>query len=345
MLLYRKWVANLDEKGFQKHEAIKKVKEFTWGLEELGAEEPVANPLDFLFSYNTSNIAHSKSYFIPPKIPFGDFQIVKESLCFPSSITTRYKENNTAVFHYYPVKNSRGVIVVIPHWNAEGEKYDRIAQKLNKLKYSTIRMVLPFHAERGDGTRESSTRMVSANIGLTLLAMQQSVRDVLSCVDWLDSSEHKNIGIFSSSIGSCVGFLAAAHDSRISSFFANHMSSYFGDVVWTGVSTQHIKKSLENRITSEDLRKCWALNSPQFFVSQLVLNNKNLKFFIMAGKYDSTFELGLTLKIFDELDKFGFHYRKMVLPCGHYSLGNYWFKYIDAFQLGKFFIKTLRSHS
>jgi len=340
MNLYQKWIAKLDEKGFMKHKAIKKVKEFNWGLKDFSIEELVNNPLDFFLVYNTRNILNSKSYFFPPKLSASDYYLKQNILSFPSTISTNYEENNTAFFNYYPVDKSRGVIIVIPHWNAEGERYDRIARQLNKIKYSTIRMVLPFHGQRGNGSPETSTRMVSANIGLTLLALQQSVRDVLSCVDWLEMVGYKNIGILSSSIGSCIGFLTAAHDSRVNCLFANHMSSFFGDVVWTGISTQHIKKSLVNKISKEDLRKCWALNSPFFFVHQLIQNNKNLKLFIMSGRYDSTFEYDLTLQIFNELDKSQFKYQKMILPCGHYSLGNLWFKYIDAYQIARFFIQA-----
>jgi dienelactone hydrolase len=343
MSIYLNWIKKLEAKGFEKHEKIKIVKEFSWGLEALGITEQIKDPLKFYKDYNKRNIAESSSYFIPPKLTLKDFQSDNTSLRFQSSINTSFKENDTALFNYYPIEDAKGVIIVIPHWNAEGDRYDKIARYLNKLNYSTLRMVLPFHVGRDDKTPESSTRMVSANIGLTLLAMQQGVRDLISSIDWLYETGQKNIGILSSSIGSCVGFLAAAHDNRIKAFFANHMSSYFGDVVWDGYSTKHISQSVSQKISQDDLRLCWSLNSPQCFIPQLMKYNKELKLFIMAGEHDTTFPPKLTEKIIKALNKAGLDYQKMILPCGHYSLGNYWFKYIDAFQIGRFFLKNLNN--
>ncbi len=341
MKSYRNWIANLDDIGFKKHEKIKFVREFSWGLNYLGLDENYSDPLKAVIDFNIKNIAAGNDYYIPPKLTLKDFYQSNNKLSFESTIKSNFKNNDVAIFNYFPVQNPKGVIIVVPHWNAEGDRYDKIAKLLNKLNYSTLRMVLPFHYGRDDGTITSSTRMVSSNIGLTLLSMQQSVRDLLSSIDWLYAKGLTNIGILSSSIGSCVGFLAAAHDPRIKAFFANHMSSYFGDVVLTGASTQHIAKSISGNISPEDLRQCWALNSPQYFVTDLMKYNKELKMFIMAGKYDTTFPIELTELIIDELNKSGFKYQKMILPCGHYSLGNYWFKYIDAFQIGRFFLKHL----
>jgi hypothetical protein len=247
---------------------------------------------------------------------------------------------------YYPVKDKHSIIIVVPHWNAPPESYDKICLQLQKIKFPCLRMTLPYHDTRGNGEKESSTLMVSPNIGRTIQAMQQSVRDILSSIDWLENQGYRNIGIMGASIGSCCGFIAACHDPRVNGFFANLMSSYFGDVVVTGISTKHIKDSFDKhnlevaeelKITDPMVHEALMLNSPIAFVDKIRLYNPKLKQFIMSGKYDTTFLFRLTKLILDDYKLNGINFKSIVLPCGHYSLGKYWFKYIDGWYIYRFF--------
>ncbi len=49
--------------------------------------------------------------------------------------------------------------------------------------------------------------------------------------------------------------LVSAHDERISVNVFNHCSTYVADVVWAGLSTQHIRQSLEANIDLDTLRR------------------------------------------------------------------------------------------
>ena len=62
--------------------------------------------------------------------------------------------------------------------------------------------------------------------------------DTRACIDWLVQQGYERIGILGTSLGSCVAFIAAAHDPRVRVGIFNHVSMYFSDVVWTGLSTQ-----------------------------------------------------------------------------------------------------------
>ena len=346
MNYYEKWIKELEEKGFLTHADIKTVHKFDWGLEYLGLEANAPNPYEAISKFSEHYINNSSDFFIPPKLNVGSFKMDGDILTFPSSINTSLGNNNIVKMQYYPVENKKFVIIVVPHWNAPVATYDKICLMLQKINLPCLRMTLPFHDTRGNGEKESSTLMVSANIGSTIQAMQQSVRDILSSIDWLESQGFSKIGILGSSIGSCSGFMAACHDKRVTGFFANHMSSYFGDVVWTGRSTVHIRKSFDtyneqcnekSKITQEMIKMVWMLNSPIAFVDKIKLFNPGLKQFIVSGKYDTTFPPELTQQIIEAFKQSKVNFTYKILPCGHYSLGKYWFKYIDGFYLFRFF--------
>ena len=65
--------------------------------------------------------------------------------------------------------------------------------------------------------------------------------------DWLFQRGYRRVGILGTSVGSCIGFLTFAHDERFSTGVFIHVSSFFADVVWNGLSTTHVRKSLRRR--------------------------------------------------------------------------------------------------
>ncbi|MFZ4523870.1 MAG: hypothetical protein ACOYNC_19365 [Bacteroidales bacterium] len=340
---------------------MKTVHDFEWGMEYLGLDFEDHKSYDAVLDYTERNLAQSDVFFTPPKLKEGEYKLEGDILTFPSSIVTKVPKNNLVKMQYYPVENKDVVIVVVPHWNASRETYHKICLMLQKIKFPCLRVTLPYHPSldternmdngRDNGEEESSTMMVSANIGLTIQAMQQSVRDIISSIDWLESQGFRKIGIMGSSIGSCCGFIAACHDRRVKGFFANLMSSNFGDVVWTGISTAHIRKSFDaynrtcekgSEVTQEMIEKVWMLNSPIAFVDKIRIYNPNLQQFIVSGRYDTTFLLKYTLEIIEAYKKHKIRFNNIILPCGHYSLGKYWFKYIDGLCIYKFFSSVLK---
>lgn len=337
MNFYRRWINEKELEGFRVHVGIKKKHAFNWGLEHLGISNKDGDPKELLTRFTKMTLKDSKSYFVPPPISRESYQLVGNHLSFPSTVQSHDETNNTAHCKYFPFKDSKSIIIVVPHWNAPGDKYDKICSRLNKVHFATLRMTLPYHGDRAPMSTNNSVKMVSANIGLTLQALQQCVQDIISAVSWLEMQGYNNIGVMGASIGSCAAFLAAVHDPRIKGFFANLMASYFGDVVWTGISTKHIRESLEGYVTQDELRRYWLLNSPISFIDQLKKYNPNLKQFLMIARYDTTFRYELSEQIVSAYDKENVPFKYAVLPCGHYSLGKYWFKLIDGYYIVKFF--------
>jgi hypothetical protein len=350
MSLVAKWIRRQEEQRAFVHAPFKQDHAFSWGLEHLGLPSTSGDPRCAIADYTENALADSIQYFVPAPLPRDAYRLDGRDLSFPSTISTFDPVNNTAHCRYFPCPGSRNVVLAIPQWNNAGSSYDHLCRFLNHLGHSAIWMSLPFHDRRGgtsraggdDGHQLRSTLMVSADIGLTLRSMQQAVQDAISTVTWLQYQGYERIGLLGASIGSCTAFLAAAHDSRIMGLLANLMSSYFGEVVWAGISTRHVQRSVAPHVDLKSLRSLWLLNSPIAFVPALVRNNPELVQRYVSGRYDSTFPFFLTEKMMEALQDHGVRFEHRVLSCGHYTLGAYWFRYIDASYIWSFFRKLFR---
>ena len=77
------------------------------------------------------------------------------------------------------------------------------------------------------------------------------------------------------SLGSCYAFLAAAMDPRIRVCAFNHASTQFGDVVWTGQSTRHVRSAFEHAGLSQDeVRALFASISPSHYMEAFAESGK-----------------------------------------------------------------------
>src|SRR5207237_5163846 len=99
--------------------------------------------------------------------------------------------------------------------------------------------------------------IVSANVARTIQICRQAVMDARRAVAWLALQGYERIGILGTSLGSCLALLASAHEPRIRAQALNHVSPWFADVVWRGLSMRHVRESLDGNITLEELRDLW----------------------------------------------------------------------------------------
>src|SRR6266536_12261 len=139
---------------------------------------------------------------------------------------------------------------------------------LNRLGISALRLSMPHHDIRRPPEIRRADYAVSANIGRTIDAARQGVLDLRCCLDWLQQQGYEKLGIVGTSLGSCYGFLAAAHDARIEVAAFNHASTYFADVVWHGQTTRHIRQGIEEQIDLDRLRQAWLAVSPMSYFKQ-----------------------------------------------------------------------------
>jgi dienelactone hydrolase len=254
-------------------------------------------------------------------------------LRFTSPVRTPYPENNLVNARWFPVRGRRA-LVLLPHWNADAIAYTSLCRVLNWLGIAVLRLSMPYHDIRRPAETARADYAVSANLGRTLDACRQGVVDVRSCLDWLEQQGYSRLGIAGTSLGSCYAFLSAAHDPRIRVAAFNHASTYFGDVVWHGQSTRHIREGLESRMDAARLRELWAAISPMSYFPQYARWPK--KSLIIYAKYDLTFLPEFSRQVVEEFQRHQLDHKVVELHCGHYSTGETPYKYIDGWQLASF---------
>ena len=254
-------------------------------------------------------------------------------LRFTSPVETPYPENNLANARWFPARGRRAV-VLLPHWNSDALHYTSLCQVLNWLGIAVLRLSMPYHDIRMPAEIDRADYAVSANIGRTLDATRQGVIDVRSCLDWLQAQGYSRLGIVGTSLGSCYAFIATAHDPRIKIAAFNHASTYFADVVWHGQSTRHIRQGLESSITADDLRSVWRAASPMVYFDKF--SRWPRRSLIVYAKYDLTFLPQFSKQVVTEFERHNLDHKVVVLPCGHYTMGETPYKYIDGWHLASF---------
>lgn len=256
-----------------------------------------------------------------------------EFLRFTSPVKSPYRENNLVNARWFPARGRRAV-VLLPHWNSDAISYVSLCRVLNLLGIGVLRLSMPYHDIRMPGEISRADYAVSANIGRTLDATRQGVIDIRCCLDWLEEQGYSRLGVVGTSLGSCLAFIAAAHDPRIRVAAFNHASTYFADVVWHGQSTRHIRQGIEQEIDLEELRKVWLAISPMSFFEQYARWPK--RSLIVYAAYDLTFLPEFSRAIVAEFARHGLDHKVAVLPCGHYTTGETPYKYMDGWHLASF---------
>ena len=274
-------------------------------------------------------------------------------LRFTSPERTQYPENDLVNARWFPAPahkdpaRPKQAIVVLPQWNADAFSHNALCSLFNRMGVSALRLSKPYHDIRRPTELERSDYAVSANIGRTLSACRQAVVDIRCCVDWLEEQGYEHFGVLGTSLGSCYAFLASAHDARIRVNAFNHASTAFGDVVWAGQSTRHIRQGLEEAgLTQERLRALWAAVSPVNYYEKFVgaaVRGPEKKVLVVYADYDLTFPREYSLQVVDAFRRSGVNFEPRVLPCGHYTTGETPYKFIDGWYLGSFVYRAFKA--
>jgi hypothetical protein len=302
---------------------------FEWGTEHLGITSN-GNSATALQDYVSRALRDSESFYTCE--PGTGYEFDGEILKFPSAIETPYPENNTVWGRFFPGGKDLAV-VVLPQWNCKWDGQIQLCRVLQRVGVTSLRLSLPYHHHRKPPYLERSEYLVSPNIGRTIAAIRQAVLDTRRAGNWLLERGYRRIGIVGTSVGSCTGFLAFAHDERFSTGAFIHVSSFFADVVWNGLSTKHVRAGLEESIDLDRLRFLWSPISPYPFIKRLQGNSR--RFLMLSGMYDTTFLPSLTQQGYDEFDRCGIPYQAVWLPCGHYTMGQFPFSAAVGYQVVK----------
>ena len=274
-------------------------------------------------------------------------------LRFTSPERTPYPENDLVNARWFPapphkeVGRRKQAIVILPQWNADAFSHNALATMFNRMGISALRLSKPYHDIRRPTELERSDYAVSANIGRTLSACRQAVVDIRCCIDWLEEQGYEDFGVLGTSLGSCYAFLASAHDKRIRVNAFNHASTAFGDVVWAGQSTRHIRQGLEEAgLTQDRLRALWAAVSPVNFYDKFASvesGGGDKRVLVVYADYDLTFPRQYSLQVIEGFRRAGVNFEQRILPCGHYTTGETPFKFIDGWHLGWFVYRAFKA--
>jgi hypothetical protein len=274
-------------------------------------------------------------------------------LRFTSPERTPYPENDLVNARWYPApahkdpKRPKQAIVVLPQWNADAFGHNALCTMFNRFGVSALRLSKPYHDIRRPSELERSDYAVSANIGRTISACRQAVVDIRCCIDWLEEHGYEHFGVLGTSLGSCYAFLASAHDKRIRVNAFNHASTAFGDVVWAGQSTRHVKQALADAgLTQDRTRALWAAVSPVSFYDKIMrpeVAGADKKVLLVYANYDLTFPKEYSLKVVEAFQRIGLNFELRVLPCGHYTTGETPFKFIDGWYMGSFVWRAFKA--
>jgi hypothetical protein len=262
-------------------------------------------------------------------------------LRFTSPVHTPYPENDRVNARWFPAPphkmagKPKQAIIVMPQWNADAFSHNALCSVFNRFGISALRLSKPYHDIRRPAELARADYAVSANVGRTIVSCRQAVVDIRCCIDWLEQQGYEQFGILGTSLGSCYAFLASALDNRIRVTAFNHASMSFGDVVWTGQSTRHIRAAFEAiGMTQQRLRDVWAAISPSHYMDQFAANPR--KVLLVHATYDLTFLQEYSLQVIENFRRRGLDFVSKVLPCGHYTTGETPYKFMDGWYLGSF---------
>ena len=280
---------------------------------------------------NQAAIARS-DHFFDHQTP-QDFRLEGDMLTFTSHVDTPYERNDTVHAKFFPGKDPKGrAVIVLPHWNSHAAQHEGLCKGIAWFGPSVLRLSLPYHDNRMPPELRRADYAVSSNIARTIDATRQAVLDIRCCLDWFEQQGYSRLGIVGTSLGSCYAFLASAHDARLKANIYNHCSSYVADVVWTGLSTIHIKETLAQHLDLDRLRDMWQCISPVNYMERYAQHPHKKQKFIYT-EYDTTFMPHLSLQILDQVKAHGINHEVVKLPCGHYTMGETPFKYMDGYHI------------
>jgi pimeloyl-ACP methyl ester carboxylesterase len=310
------------------------VRPFEWGLDWIGPDGTFhgAEPAEAVHAWTAAALAQSDAFF--DAAPTDDYQVLDEAgtertIAFPTALVTPHRENNTVYARHFPARSAAGrqrAVLVLPQWNADAQGHVALCRLMARCGLSALRLTLPYHDRRMPPELARADYIVSPNIARTVQVCRQAVLDARRAVAWLAAQGYARIGILGTSLGSCLAMLTASHEPLIRAQALNHISPYFADVIWEGLSTAHVRAGLDGHIDLETLRTMWLPISPLSYIERV----RDKRTLLVYARYDLTFPVTLSRSFVSEFRGRRIPHRVAVLPCGHYSTGVTPFKYADA---------------
>jgi dienelactone hydrolase len=324
------------------------IRPFEWGLDWLPHNgHPIDHPPQAIVRAWVDDVMRdTDAFFTPP--PTRDYQFVAAdaarqergeagTLQFPSALVTPHAANNVVHGRLFTAGDRRRAVVVLPQWNSDAQGHIGLARLFARVGITALRLSLPYHDMRMPPELARADFIVSSNIVRTLQACRQAVLDARRALWWLRDQGYERLGMVGTSLGSCLAMLTSTHEPLVRAQALNHVSPFFADVVWRGLSTAHVRQGLDGHIALDELRELWRPISPWSYLER----SRGKRTLLVYAKYDLTFPVDLSVKLVNEFQRRTIPTDVAVLPCGHYSTGKAPFKFLDGYYLARFLRRNL----
>ncbi|MBV8905285.1 MAG: alpha/beta hydrolase family protein [Acidobacteriia bacterium] len=327
------------ERKLATRDTNRSVRPFEWGTEWLARLQfPRCGEASDLPHFVEEALEDSDRFYAYEKA--RDYKLEGNRLTFRSPVDSGYPENDIVHARWMQAVRDRGrALVILPQWNSGPDGHVGLGKLLNRFGISALRMTMAYHAERKPRETERADYHVSANIGRTIHAARQSVIDTRACLDWLEERGYGRLGVLGTSLGSCMAFIAAAHDARVQVGIFNHVAMYFADVVWTGLSTRHIRDGFGNYLDQMDLRHYWSVISPASFLHRI--ERRPMRSLLVWARHDSSFLPVYSRQVLETFRRMRLPHEVYTLPCGHYTTGQFPFNWMDGLAMCRFAARNL----
>jgi hypothetical protein len=325
------------EQSLSKRDTNRTVRPFEWGLEFVAEGPQRRGPKLSLLAFARQAVAESDAYHSYNRV--RDWRLEERHLTFTSPLKTIYPKNNTVHALYYPVNSNGRAVLVLPQWNSDANGHKSLCRMLNCFGLSALRLSLPYHDLRMPEDLTRADYMLSPNLGRTLQAVRQAVIDSRAAIDWLELKGYRKFAVLGTSIGSCVALITMAHDPRIMLSVQNHVSPYFADVVWKGLSTRHVRRGLEGNVTLEELRDIWMPISPKAYFKKL--SGTGQKSLLVHALYDYSFPPDLSQEVLQDYRDLEIPHSAFALHCGHYTSGVFPFNVVLGYTMCRYIRRYL----
>jgi hypothetical protein len=307
------------ELSLSRRDTNRKIRPFEWGTEFVQNGIAISDPRLHLLEYAREALAHSDDYH--SYSPIHDYRLDGRHLTFSTPLPSIYPRNNTVHGRYFPTESRGRAVLLLPQWNSDAGGHINLCRMLNLFGLSALRLSMPYHDFRMPEELSRADYMLSPNLGRTLQAVRQAVLDSRAALDWLEAQGYTRFAILGTSIGSCVALITLAHDERLRCSVQNHVSPYFADVVWSGISTRHVRAGLQDHITLEDLRQIWLPISPRAYFRKLI--NSGKASLLVHALYDYSFLPHLSELVLHDYRELHLSHSTLAMPCGHYTSGQF----------------------
>src|ERR1700704_5853540 len=277
------------------------VRPFDWGLDWVpdNGHLPGTVPAQLIGDWVSRVMADTDAFFTPP--PTTDYTLQPTAdgdlLTFPSALETPQPSNNTVYARLFPARDrlepdtaSKAAVLVLPQWNSDPGGHVGLCKLLAWNGMSALRLSLPYHDQRMPPELHRADYIVSANVARTVQVCRQAVLDARRAIAWLAMQGYDRIGILGTSLGSCLPLLTKAHEPLIRAEALNHISPHFADVVWRGLSTEHVRAGLDGHVDLDRLRALWRPISPQWYLDRI----GDRRTLLVYAQYDLSFPVDLS---------------------------------------------------